>query len=247
MPKSLLRQQLNLSEAVEDYLKAIYHLREALLRAGEAQPRVTTMALAGALGVAPGSVTGMIKKLADEGLVSHKPYYGVELTPTGERLALELVRHHRLLELYLTRVIGFGWDEVHDQADALEHAISEEFEERIDLLLGCPTVDPHGDPIPTKEGELVMPTALPLSAFVPDAARELTIVRVLTQDAELLRYLGRLGLVPGVHVTLLGREPFGGPLRLRLSDAAECVVGPLVAAALAIATSESILAEAMSS
>jgi len=247
MPKSLLRQQLNLSEAVEDYLKAIYHLREALLRAGEAQPRVTTMALAHALGVAPGSVTGMIKKLADEGLVSHKPYYGVELTATGERLALELVRHHRLLELYLTRVIGFGWDEVHDQADALEHAISEEFEERIDLLLGCPKVDPHGDPIPTKDGELVIPTALPLSAFAPDAARELTIIRVLTQEPELLRYLGHLGLIPDVRVTLLGREPFGGPLRLRLNCGTECEIGPQVAAALAITIPSPELADIIAS
>ncbi len=245
MPKSPLRQQLNLSESVEDYLKAIYHLREALLRAGGAQPRVTTTALAGALGVAPGSVTGMIKKLADEGLVSHKPYYGVELTATGEQLALELVRHHRLLELYLTRVIGFGWDEVHDQADALEHAISEEFEDRIDLLLGCPTVDPHGDPIPTKTGELVVPAAPPLSAFTPDAARELTIARVLTQNAELLRYLGQLGLVPGMRVTLLARAPFGGPLSLRLADGAEREIGPLVAAALAIAEAE--MADALSS
>jgi DtxR family Mn-dependent transcriptional regulator len=235
MPKSVLRQQLNLSEAVEDYLKAIYHLREALLRAGESQPRVTTMALAGALGVAPGSVTGMIKKLADEGLVSHKPYYGVELTPTGEQLALELVRHHRLIELYLTQVVGFGWDEVHDQADALEHAISEEFEDRIDVLLGCPTVDPHGDPIPTKAGELAATPLLPLDAFAPDAMRQFTIMRVLSQDAELLRYLGRLGLVPGVRVSVVGREPFGGPLSIHIDGGADCEISPQVAATLAVA------------
>src|SRR5579875_2724848 len=160
MPKSTLRQQLNLSEAVEDYLKAIYQLREAAQHAGEGDPRVTTTALSNALGVAPGSVISMIKKLADDGLVNHRPYYGVELTPTGERLALEMVRHHRLLELYLTHVVGFGWDEVHEQADALEHAISEEFEDRIDLMLGCPTVDPHGDPIPSKEGQFSEPATL---------------------------------------------------------------------------------------
>jgi DtxR family Mn-dependent transcriptional regulator len=243
MPKSLLRQQLNLSEAVEDYLKAIYHLRESLLRSGEAQPRVTTMALANALGVAPGSVTGMIKKLADEALVQHKPYYGVELTPIGEQLALELVRHHRLLELYLTQVIGFGWDEVHDQADALEHAISEEFEDRIDLLLGCPKVDPHGDPIPTKAGEVLDHDARLLSNCAPNTEHELTITRVLTQAPDLLRYLGNLGLVPGVRLTLTAREPFGGPLRLRLADGTEREIGPQVAAVLAI--TDAILADAI--
>ena len=219
MPKSTLRQRLNLSEAVEDYLKAIYQLREALLHAGDEHVRVTTTALATELEVAPGSVTSMMKKLADAGLVLHTPYYGVELTETGERLALELVRHHRLLELYLTHVVGFGWDEVHEQADALEHAISEELEDRIDLLLGCPTVDPHGDPIPSKEGQFTAPSAVPLSTFDPDANRVLTLVRVLTQDPQLLRYLATLGLVPDTQIILLGREPFGGPLRLR-------VVGP---------------------
>ncbi len=216
MPKSALRQQLNLSEAVEDYLKAIYQLHEAAQRAGETSARVTTTALAGALGVAPGSVTGMIKKLADDGLVNHRPYYGVDLTATGERLALEIVRHHRLLELYLTLVVGFGWDEVHEQADALEHAISEEFEDRIDSILGGPTVDPHGDPIPSKEGLLPEMVALPLSQCAPDAARALVIARVLTQATDLLRYLAGLGLVPGARIVLLGREPFDGPLHVRV-------------------------------
>ena len=216
MPKSTLRQQLNLSEAVEDYLKAIYQLHEALPQVGDEHARVTTTALANELAVAPGSVTSMMKKLADAGLVVHTPYYGVELTKTGERLALELVRHHRLLELYLTHVVGFGWDEVHDQADALEHAISEELEDRIDLMLGCPTVDPHGDPIPSKEGQFTAPAAVPLSTFDPDPERVLTLVRVLTQDPHLLRYLATLGLLPETHLILLGREPFGGPLHVRV-------------------------------
>jgi DtxR family transcriptional regulator, Mn-dependent transcriptional regulator len=237
MPKSTLRQQLNLSEAVEDYLKAIYQLREIAAREGDANARVTTTALASTLGVAPGSVTSMVKKLADDGLVNHRPYYGVELTTTGERLALEMVRHHRLLELYLTHVVGFGWDEVHEQADALEHAISEEFEDRIDLMLGCPTVDPHGDPIPSKEGRLNEPTTVPLSALEPDTTRELTIIRVLTQAAELLRYLATLGLVPGARVVLLGREPFGGPLRLHVlgADPATREISPHVAGLIRIA------------
>jgi DtxR family Mn-dependent transcriptional regulator len=238
MPKSALRQQLNLSEAVEDYLKAIYLLREAARRAGDDEARVSTTALAGALGVAPGSVTGMIKKLAEEGLVNHRPYYGVELTPTGERLALEIVRHHRLLELYLTHVVGFRWDEVHDQADALEHAISEEFEDRIDTILGGPTVDPHGDPIPSKEGQFQEPAAVTLLTLAPDPACALTITRVLTQAADLLRYLADLDLMPGARVTLVGREPFGGPLRLRLAPGdIQREISPHVASLICVAVS----------
>jgi DtxR family Mn-dependent transcriptional regulator len=214
MPKSALRQQLNLSEAVEDYLKAIYHLHEAAARSGETPPRVTTMALANALGVAPGSVTGMIKKLADDGLVNHRPYYGVALTEMGERLALEIVRHHRLLELYLTHVVGFGWDEVHEQADALEHAISEEFEDRIAALLGEPAYDPHGDPIPSKAGDLPQMAAHSLAEQMPAPAHSLVITRVLTQDTGRLRYLAQIGLVPGAVFTLVRRDPFGGALHL---------------------------------
>lgn len=227
MPKSLLRQQLNLSEAVEDYLKAIYQLREDMTREKVEYPRVTTNAIAARLDVAPGSVTGMIKKLTEVGLVSHQPYRGVELTEKGEQLALELVRHHRLIELYLTH-IGFRWDEVHEQADALEHAISEEFEDRIDTLLGCPTVDPHGDPIPSKEGRFSMPEAQPLSSVTLDAESTLRVVRVATQESDLLRYLAEQGLVPGAVFQLIGREPFGGPLRLRVGDA-DRVIGPQVA------------------
>lgn len=238
MPKSLLRQQLNLSSAVEDYLKAIYQVREEVRRTGEADARVTTNALAARLAVAAGSVTGMMKKLADADLVIHRPYYGVELTVTGELLALEIVRHHRLLELYLTNVVGFGWDEVHDQADELEHAISEEFEDRIDRLLGCPKLDPHGDPIPSKEGHLDAPAMQPLSELQPDAQRALRIKRVTTQSADLLRYLGELGLVPGTRVALEYKAPFGGPLRLRLIDAPDVLereIGPQLADVLWIA------------
>ena len=164
MTKSELRHKLSPSEAVEDYLKTIYLLREEAQARGESG-RVTTNALAERLGVEPGSVTGMLKKLAAERkgapqLVRHTPYHGVELTEVGEKLALEIVRHHRLLELYLTRVLGFRWDEVHEQADELEHVISEEFEEKIDHMLGEPVADPHGDPIPTRAGELPQQTGL---------------------------------------------------------------------------------------
>jgi DtxR family transcriptional regulator, Mn-dependent transcriptional regulator len=159
MTQSELRQQLASSEAVEDYLKTIYLLREEARSRGELG-RVRTTALAERLGVAPGSVTGMLKKLGGEKsdrapkLVRHEPYHGVELTEMGEKLALEIVRHHRLLELYLTRVLGFRWDEAHELAEKLEHVISEEFEGKIDRLLGAPVVSPHGEPIPTRTGEL---------------------------------------------------------------------------------------------
>lgn len=236
MTKSNLRSKLNLSEAVEDYLKAIYQLREEPASSAGEPARVTTMALAARLGVAPGSVTGMVKKLADHGLVLHTPYRGVELTATGEHIALELVRHHRLIELYLTHIIGFNWDEVHEQADALEHAISEEFEDRIAAALGDPTVDPHGDPIPTKEGRVPAPDAQSLAARQPDEGQWLVVARVLTQDPALLRYLAGLRLVPGAAFRLVGREPFGGSLRLvRAADAADCQISPAVAVVLLVA------------
>jgi DtxR family Mn-dependent transcriptional regulator len=218
MPKSLLRQQHHLSEAVEDYLKAIYLIREAALASGEQTPRVTTTALADYLDVAPGSVTGMIKKLAEHHLVEHTPYHGVVLTPTGEHIALELVRHHRLIELYLTRIVGFAWDEVHEQADALEHAISEELEDRIAALLGEPTYDPHGDPIPSKEGHLLQTPAQSLADQEPSPARRFVLARVLTQDAGRLRYLAQLGLVPGARIALTQRDPFGGAFHILRYD-----------------------------
>lgn len=239
MPKSQLRQQLNLSESVEDYLKAIYHLQEASRRAGDAEPWVSTTDLAAALRVAPGSVTGMVKKLADIALILHRPYRGVCLTAQGEQLALELVRHHRLIELYLT-TLGFRWDEVHDQADALEHAISEELEDRLDSMLGHPTVDPHGDPIPPKDGHFVLPLARTLADLPGDPAYPLVIARVLTQDPALLRYLADLGLTPATRLALLHRDPFGGPVRLRLMDGDEGIreIGPQVAAMIQICEPE---------
>ncbi len=251
MTKSELRLKLSPSEAVEDYLKAIYLLREEALARGEAG-RVTTNALAERLGVEPGSVTGMLRKLAGgredaPKLVLHTPYRGVELTEIGEKLALEIVRHHRLLELYLTRVLGFRWDEVHEQADEMEHVISEEFEERIDQMLGEPEVDPHGDPIPTRSGALPdQPDLVPLTVLEP--GRFAQIRRVRDQNPELLRHLETLGLLPNAEVMVLERMPFGGPLRLRVLEpagvagragaaVAECErsIGPQVAASILVA------------
>src|SRR5690348_9239311 len=226
--KSELRHKLSPSEAVEDYLKTIYLLREEAQARGEAG-RVTTNALAERLGVEPGSVTGMLKKLSGgrddvPPLVRHEPYHGVELTEIGEKLALEIVRHHRLLELYLTRVLGFRWDEVHEQADEMEHVISEEFEEKIDSMLGAPIADPHGDPIPTREGALPeQPELVALADLEPGQSAR--ICRVRDQNPELLRHLETLRLLPDTVVTVLERAPFGGPVRLRLAEPAEQPAG----------------------
>ncbi len=234
MTKSELRHQLSPSEAVEDYLKTIYLLREEALARGETG-RVTTNALAERLDVEPGSVTGMLHKLSGgkEGapqLVRHEPYRGVELTPLGEKLALEIVRHHRLLELYLTRVLGFSWDEVHDQADQMEHVISEEFEEKIDQMLGAPVVDPHGDPIPTRSGELPeQPELVSLADLEPGRAAQ--VRRIRDQTPDLLRHLETLHLLPNAVVTVLERAPFGGPIHLRVLEPTPVASGDLGAGA----------------
>lgn len=203
------------SQAVEDYIKAIY-----LLEQGEG--KVTTKALALALEVAAPSVTAMIKRLHAMRLVRHTRYRGVSLTPSGRRMALEVIRHHRLLELYLVEALGLPWDQVHDEAERLEHVISEELEERIAERLGHPMTDPHGDPIPTKAGEMDHPAYLPLSDLRPGTAA--IIKRVADQAPAKLRYLGNLGLFPEVRVTLLEKAPFGGPMSLAVGET-RCTLG----------------------
>ena len=198
-----------ITPAMEDYLKTIFSLEEA----GD---RITTQAIADQLSVAAPSVTGMVKRLNDLKLVDHAPYRGVTLTEAGRKVALEVVRHHRLLELYLADALGYSWDEVHDEADRLEHTISEEFEARIDHALGYPTHDPHGDPIPTVGGELPIATHLRLSEL--DVGQRATVVRIFHDDSERLRYLGQLGLYPNVTLTVLERLPFNGPLRIKVED-----------------------------
>ncbi len=187
-----------LTEAQEDYLKAIYQLAEG--------GTVSTQLLARRLAVRPASVTGMLKKLAEMGLVVHVPYRGVRLTESGERVALEVLRHHRLLEAFLAEALGFSWEAVHAEADRLEHHISEAFEARIAELLGHPERDPHGDPIPTPELTLPHPPGRPLAEAAPGAYR---LVRVRVQDEDLLRALARLGLRPGTELRLLERPPAG--------------------------------------
>jgi DtxR family Mn-dependent transcriptional regulator len=192
------------SQAHQDYLKAIYML---LSRGQEA----SNSAIAQALGVAPASATNMVKRLAEAGLIEHVPYRGVQLTPAGQQVALEMVRHHRLVELFLHDILDMPWDQVHEEAERLEHAISEEVEEAIARKLGYPAFDPHGDPIPDRDGRLAeAASGLPLTELAPGRAARLA--RVHAQDAQRLRYLGELGLYPGAQVAVLEQSPFQGPL-----------------------------------
>ncbi len=192
------------SDAVEDYAKAIY----ALQRQGEGP--VSTSALAERLAVAPSSVTAMLKRLDDLALVRYRPYHGVNLTPEGERVALEVIRHHRLIEAFLADALQMPWDRVHDEAEVLEHYISEELERRIAENLGNPTLDPHGDPIPTSELDLAADRTSALTAL--RQGEDATFARVSDSDPEMLRYLARRGIRPGTRLRLTGVEPFGGPL-----------------------------------
>ena len=213
------------TEAVEDYAKTIYTLARR-----ESGP-VGTSALAQMLGVSPGTVTAMVKRMAQGGLVEYEPYHGVELTEAGERVALEVIRHHRLLEAYLAEALGMPWDLVHDEAEVLEHYISEDLERRIAEKLGDPSRDPHGDPIPNAELDLADEATLSLTELEPgDAA---TFERVSDRDAEMLRYLGERGIQPGMALVLRSREPFEGPLFVEV-DGAEHVLGHRLAAAMRV-------------
>jgi DtxR family Mn-dependent transcriptional regulator len=207
------------SPAVEDYLKAIYQL------SGQGTA-ASTSALAERLGVAAGSVTGMLKRLAEQGLVEHTRYYGARLTPAGEAHALRTIRHHRVLELFLVEVLGYSWDRVHDEAERLEHAVSEELIDRMAGVLGEPGQDPHGAPIPTASGELhevALPSLLEIDIGVPAVLRQ-----VPDDDSAALRYFATLELVPGAHVAVLERAPFEGPVRLRVGMR-ECSIGTRLA------------------
>jgi len=192
-----------LTPAHEDYLKAIY-----LLTAKDGE--VNNSALANHLNVSPASATNMVKKLAELELVAYEPYQSVTLTTTGERVALEVLRHHRLLELYLHQKLKLPWDQVHAEAERLEHVLSEVLEDAIAMALDNPTIDPHGDPIPSKDGTIEKVAGVPLS--VAELNRPYRLMQVLMQDQERLSYLGALGLYPNATVTLLKRTPFDGPL-----------------------------------
>jgi DtxR family Mn-dependent transcriptional regulator len=210
----------DLTDAMQDYLKEIHKLR---MEGGTA----TTSAIAARQGVRPPSVTAMLKRLTAAGLAEHTPYRGVELTPSGERVALEVIRHHRLLEQYLTQALGLSLDAVHSEADRLEHALSEELEARIDQSLGFPTHDPHGDPIPDAHLRIKRARLRTLASLEP--GDEATIRRIPDGDEELLRYLAKLALVPGKKVKLRRAEPFGGPITVRVGKAEHAISRELAA------------------
>ncbi len=204
-----------LGRATEDYIKAIFKLEDK----GGA---VSTNSLAEAIGVSPAAVTKAVRQLARKELVSHAPYRGVSLTPAGRKVALEIIRHHRLLETFLHDTLGYSWDEVDEEAERLEHHISEKFEAAIDKLLGYPSFDPHGDPIPELNGKMGPRRGRSLAES--EAADKVMIVRVRDRDPEVLQYLGRLGMHVGAVMEVVEKHPCHGPLTVRI-DAQNRVVG----------------------
>src|SRR5256884_2884060 len=209
------------SSAVEDYAKAIY----ALESRGEGA--VSTTALAERLSVTAASASSMVKKLSEMGLVEHERYRGVRLTPQGVKVALEVLRHHRLLEVYLAEELGVPWDRVHDEAEVLEHVLSEELEELIATKLGNPKRDPHGDPIPTRELEIEEDHTLSFDSLEPGGRG--TFVRISDSDPQMLRYLADRGISPGAAFEIVEKQPFGGPLFARFRDQVHVIGGTLAA------------------
>jgi DtxR family Mn-dependent transcriptional regulator len=215
-------RQTAFSPAVEDYAKAIYALQD------RGDGTVSTTALAERLGVTPASASGMVRKLDEQGLVTHVRYRGVRLTASGTRVALEVLRHHRLLELYLAESLDVPWDRVHDEAEVLEHVLSEDLEALIAAKLGHPTHDPHGDPIPTADLRLPEEPTESLAALEPGA--EGVFVRVSDSDPEMLRYLTERGIAPGDALAVEDKQPFGGPLFVRFRGEVHVLGGALAAA-----------------
>jgi DtxR family Mn-dependent transcriptional regulator len=211
MPEEEIR-----TKAVDDLLKAVYELQQQ-----DVDNPVPTTSLAKVLNISAASVTDMIKRLADpvddsEPLLLHKPYHGVHLTARGERIALEVIRHHRLIELYLVEKLGYAWDEVHAEAERLEHVISEKLEARMAAALGNPTFDPHGDPIPALDGTVPTPELILLAEL--QTGQNGIVSRITDQSSEALRYLSELGLVPGASVGVKSRSPLGDMLTVTISD-----------------------------
>ncbi|MGD9712508.1 MAG: metal-dependent transcriptional regulator [Thermomicrobiales bacterium] len=223
----------HVTHAMEDYLKAVYRIIES------GKP-ATTQALAEELAITGPSVTNMIKRLHAMRLLTHTRYQGVELTPAGERIALEVIRHHRLLELYLAETLGYRWDEVHDEAEKLEHLVSDDLEARMDSALGFPTRDPHGDPIPAADGSVSAEAGTLLREVA--ANQRVRVIRVSDRDPELLRYLGAMDLVPGTEVTVIARVPFDDLIRLDIGGI-DHVVGPQVAEAVFVVAADTAAAE----
>lgn len=210
---------------VEDYLKVIFELESAGGVAG-------TTEIATELGFAPPSVSGMIRRLADQGLIEHEPYRGVRLTKAGRRAALRTIRRHRVIEAYLTTALAYPWDRVHEEADRLEHAASDELIDRMAAAIGEPATDPHGAPIPTREGTLDETPVFGLDKVSVGAC--VCVQRVGDRDAEQLRYLETLGIKPGRWIEVLSREPFDGPISLRVGRATRSI-GPALARQILVA------------
>jgi DtxR family transcriptional regulator, Mn-dependent transcriptional regulator len=210
------------STAVQDYAKAIYALE---VRGGDA---VSTNALAERLGVTAASASGMVKRLGELGLVEHRPYRGVSLTDEGRRVALEVMRHHRLLELYLFESLGVPWDRVHQEAEVLEHVLSDELEELIADKLGDPTHDPHGDPIPTRD--LVIEEGPTVSLQTLEVGARGTFARISDADSDMLRFLADRGIAPGDAFVVVDKQPFDGPLFVRFGERVHVLGGDLARA-----------------
>ncbi len=212
-----VRGEPPLTAPVEDYLKAIYEI-------GGADGPASTNDIAAALALAPASVSGMARRLVEQGLVAHERYHGVRLTELGRRAALRTIRRHRVIETYLARALGYSWDRVHDEAERLEHAASDELVDRMAAAIGEPATDPHGAPIPTREGELHEPALTPLAAVA--AGERVRVERVDDRDPARLRYLAELGITPGTAIEVVGRAPFDGPITVRLgASEVERVIG----------------------
>jgi DtxR family Mn-dependent transcriptional regulator len=240
----------SLTAPVEDYLKAIFEIELADAKGAAEQPAgAGTNEIAQSLGIAPASVTGMLQRLAEQGLIHYERYRGVRLSEAGRRAALRTIRRHRIIEAYLTKALGYPWDRVHEEAERLEHAASDELIDRMASAIGEPTTDPHGAPIPTRDGTL---DARPLLALVDvDVGDVVRIRQVGDRDPERLRYLAELGVTPGADVRVVARAPFGGPITLQIvregsvksrtaggaaRRARESAIGPMLAAQVFVET-----------
>lgn len=209
-----------LTHSAEDYLKAIYAI-------GEGGSPATISRLAERLGITPASVSGMVRRLAEQGFLAHQPYGGVTLTEHGRNSALNMLRRHRVIETYLAAILGYSWDRVHGEAERLEHAASDELIERMAERLGQPATDPHGAPIPTRDGSVDETVYRSLDSL--ELGESGRVMRVINEDVAMLRYLDQLDLRPGVEVRVNARAPFGGPITLEIHGSKKSI-GPLLAA-----------------
>jgi DtxR family Mn-dependent transcriptional regulator len=217
------------SQTVENYLKTIFL---AQVGSAKADALVPMGQVASALGVVPGTATTMVKTLAESGLVIYEPYMGVRLTPAGERLASRVLRRHRLIELFLVKILGMSWAEVHEEAERLEHAVSDRVVDRIDEMLGRPAVDPHGDPIPTPEGTIA--SADHITLLEAPLGTRLVVERVLDQDADFLRFVERRHLVPGTEVVIEAKDLAADFVQVRSTNGQSTTVGTRAASKLLV-------------